>query len=194
MQRSLPLSSRSCSCRRVPRVALITTSYPAFPGDPCGHFVETEARLLARGGEVVVITAAAGAQAGVQTDAGRPRADDAGVVVWRLHGGDAFGWPGLAARVRERPSRLASVLLWARRARAVVRSLPPFDRVVAHWAIPSALTFFQNLEPGMYRVSYLARATAIGTFVTPPTRLEAMYSPEVFGRTAASVLAVHAKL
>jgi hypothetical protein len=56
------------------------------------------------------------------------------------------------------------------------------------------LTFFQHLEPGMYRVSYLARATAIGTFVTPPTRIEAMYSPEVFGRTAASVLAVHAKL
>jgi uncharacterized protein YfaS (alpha-2-macroglobulin family) len=55
------------------------------------------------------------------------------------------------------------------------------------------LTFFQHLEPGMYRVSYLARATAIGTFVAPPTRIEAMYAPEVFGRTAASVLTVRPK-
>jgi uncharacterized protein YfaS (alpha-2-macroglobulin family) len=55
------------------------------------------------------------------------------------------------------------------------------------------LTFFGHIEPGMYRVSYLARATSIGSFVTPPTRIQAMYSPEVYGRTAASVLAVRAK-
>jgi alpha-2-macroglobulin len=55
------------------------------------------------------------------------------------------------------------------------------------------LTFFQHIEPGMYRVSYLARATSIGSFVNPPTRIEAMYAPEVYGRTAASVLSVHAK-
>jgi uncharacterized protein YfaS (alpha-2-macroglobulin family) len=29
--------------------------------------------------------------------------------------------------------------------------------------------------------------------VVPPTRIEAMYSPEVFGRTAASTLTVKAK-
>jgi uncharacterized protein YfaS (alpha-2-macroglobulin family) len=45
----------------------------------------------------------------------------------------------------------------------------------------------------MYRVSYLARASSIGTFVVPPTRIEAMYSPEVFGRTAASTLSVKGK-
>jgi hypothetical protein len=55
------------------------------------------------------------------------------------------------------------------------------------------LTFFQHIEPGMYRITYLARATSIGTFVVPPTRIEAMYAPEVYGRTAASVLAVRAK-
>jgi alpha-2-macroglobulin len=43
----------------------------------------------------------------------------------------------------------------------------------------------------MYRVSYLARASSVGTFVVP-TRIEAMYSPEVFGRTGASTLAVKA--
>ncbi len=55
------------------------------------------------------------------------------------------------------------------------------------------LTFFGHLEPGMYRVHYLARAASIGSFVAPPTRIEAMYAPEVYGRTAASVLTVTAK-
>ena len=55
------------------------------------------------------------------------------------------------------------------------------------------VTYFDRIEPGMYRVSYLARASSVGTFVVPPTRIEAMYSPEVFGRTAASTLSVRAK-
>jgi uncharacterized protein YfaS (alpha-2-macroglobulin family) len=55
------------------------------------------------------------------------------------------------------------------------------------------VTYFDKIEPGMYRVSYLARASSIGTFVVPPTRIEAMYSPEVFGRTAASTLSVKGK-
>jgi uncharacterized protein YfaS (alpha-2-macroglobulin family) len=55
------------------------------------------------------------------------------------------------------------------------------------------VTYFDKIEPGMYRVSYLARASSIGSFVVPPTRIEAMYSPEVFGRTAASTLSVRAK-
>ena len=45
----------------------------------------------------------------------------------------------------------------------------------------------------MYRVHYLARAIALGTFVAPPTRVEAMYVPEVYGRTAATTLVVRAK-
>ena len=55
------------------------------------------------------------------------------------------------------------------------------------------LTFFGHIDPGMYRVHYLARAASIGTFVAPPTRIEAMYAPEVYGRTAASALTVKAK-
>lgn len=54
------------------------------------------------------------------------------------------------------------------------------------------VTFFRRIEPGMYRVTYLARATSLGTFVVPPTRVEGMYEPEVFGRTAASSLTVRA--
>ncbi len=55
------------------------------------------------------------------------------------------------------------------------------------------VTFFEHLEPGMYRVHYLARATSIGTFVAPPTRVEAMYAPEVYGRTAATTITVRPK-
>ena len=53
--------------------------------------------------------------------------------------------------------------------------------------------FFTHLAPGMYRIHYLSRATVLGSFVIPPTRIEAMYAPEVFGRTAASGLTVRAK-
>lgn len=55
------------------------------------------------------------------------------------------------------------------------------------------VTTFDKIEPGMYRVHYLARATSIGSFVMPPTRIEAMYAPEVYGRTAAGVLTVKPK-
>jgi uncharacterized protein YfaS (alpha-2-macroglobulin family) len=55
------------------------------------------------------------------------------------------------------------------------------------------VTFYNEIKPGMYRVHYLARATSIGTFVAPPTRAMAMYSPEVYGATAASTVTVRPK-
>lgn len=55
------------------------------------------------------------------------------------------------------------------------------------------LFFIDDMEPGMYRYRYLARATTHGTFITPPTRAEEMYAPEVFGRTAAQVVTVAPK-
>ena len=55
------------------------------------------------------------------------------------------------------------------------------------------LTFIGDFEPGMYHFRYLARATSIGRFVVPPTRVEAMYSPEVWGSTAAGSFEVTAR-
>lgn len=55
------------------------------------------------------------------------------------------------------------------------------------------LTFIENLPPGMYHFRYLARATAVGRFVVPPTRVEAMYNPDVSGSTAVSAFEVRAK-
>jgi len=115
------------------RIAILTTSYPAFPGDPSGHFVETEARSLARDHEVVVVTASADET----SERGQGSVVEAGgVTVLRIDGGTAFGWPGVAARVHERPARIVSAAVWIWRARAALRSLPPFDGVVAHWALP----------------------------------------------------------
>jgi alpha-2-macroglobulin len=53
-----------------------------------------------------------------------------------------------------------------------------------------ALFLVEHMAAGMYRYRYLARATTLGTFVQPATRVEEMYSPEVFGRTAAGVVEV----
>jgi hypothetical protein len=91
------------------RIALVTTSYPAFEGDPSGHFVQAEARELERAGHAVIVV--------------RPQA------------GGAFGWPGVAARVREQPFRAVDAMRWMARARAQVAGLC-VGRVVAHWAVP----------------------------------------------------------
>src|SRR5450755_2439134 len=78
------------------RVAILTTSYPAWDGDPCGHFVRTEAVALGREAEVVVITA--GTVGTTPNPSHEPR-------VLALEGGGAFGWPGVAARVGDNPLR-----------------------------------------------------------------------------------------
>jgi teichuronic acid biosynthesis glycosyltransferase TuaC len=93
------------------RIALVTTSWPGADGDPAGHFVRAEARELERQGHDVVVVA--------------PKA------------GGAFGWPGVAARVRQRPARLLEAARWVAAARQRVRWVR-VDRVIAHWAVPCA--------------------------------------------------------
>ncbi len=93
------------------RVAIVTTSWPSGEGDPSGHFVRAEARQLeGAGAEVIVVAPPAGG---------------------------AFGWPGVAARVRERPARAFDAARWVAGATRRVRRLE-VDRVVCHWAVPSA--------------------------------------------------------
>jgi len=52
------------------------------------------------------------------------------------------------------------------------------------------LTFLAHVDPGLYHFRYVARATSAGTFVVPATTVEAMYAPEVSGRTRASTFTV----
>jgi teichuronic acid biosynthesis glycosyltransferase TuaC len=91
------------------RIALVTTSWPESEGDPSGHFVRAEARELEQAGHTVTVVA--------------PPV------------GGAFGWPGVAARLRERPWRILDAVRWVAAARARARRLD-VDHVVAHWAVP----------------------------------------------------------
>jgi uncharacterized protein YfaS (alpha-2-macroglobulin family) len=50
--------------------------------------------------------------------------------------------------------------------------------------------FATRLDEGEHRFSYIVRATTAGTFRTAPARAEEMYEPEVFGRTATTVIEV----
>jgi glycosyltransferase involved in cell wall biosynthesis len=93
------------------RIAIVTTSWPQSGEDPAGHFVRASARDLERGGHDVAIVA--------------PRP------------GGAFGWPGAAARLRERPLRAIEAAGWVHHARTRVARLDA-DVVVAHWAVPCA--------------------------------------------------------
>jgi uncharacterized protein YfaS (alpha-2-macroglobulin family) len=52
------------------------------------------------------------------------------------------------------------------------------------------LFFVDDMPAGIYRYRYLARATALGRFIVPPTQVSEMYQPEVFGRTGASVVEI----
>ena len=108
------------------RVAVITTSYPGAEADPAGHFVQAEARQLIRLGHEVVVFA---------PDA---RATGDGIDVIGGFSLGAFGWPGAAARLRARPYRIAGVARWASHTRAALVHAGPFDRIVAHWSVPSA--------------------------------------------------------
>ena len=48
------------------------------------------------------------------------------------------------------------------------------------------LFFVDHMAAGMYHYRYLARATTLGKFVLPATRVEEMYTPETFGRNGAT--------
>ena len=50
--------------------------------------------------------------------------------------------------------------------------------------------FATLLWEGVYTYDYVARATTPGTFVTPPTKAEEMYSPDVFGRSGSDLVIV----
>ena len=47
-----------------------------------------------------------------------------------------------------------------------------------------AEAFTSLLPGGVYEFRYLARAATVGTFTASPARVEALYSPNIFGRTA----------
>ena len=126
---------------RTVRVAILTTSYPQTPGDPAGHFIETEAlRLGGAGGEVHVI--APGGHGNVPRR-GLPRVvrtvgrGPGSVTLWGAGGGSLFGSPGALWRARQCPFRLLELVRFLPNVRRLLRALGPFDRTVAHFLVPS---------------------------------------------------------
>ena len=63
-----------------------------------------------------------------------------------------------------------------------------FDHVERH--DDKVLLFATRLSEGHHEFSYVVRATTSGSFVTAPARVEAMYEPEIFGRTATTTVEV----
>ena len=63
-----------------------------------------------------------------------------------------------------------------------------FDHVERH--DDRVQLFATRLSEGRHEFSYIVRATTSGTFRTAPARAEEMYEPEVFGRTATSVIEI----
>lgn len=113
------------------RVAFVTTSFPASEGDAAGHFVATEVRERALGGDdVLVVAPSAGA-----TGMGASRI--AGARVEWLDACTAFGFPGALPRLREKPWRLFGASAFAVRARRALARFDP-DVTVAHFIVPSA--------------------------------------------------------
>lgn len=109
------------------RVAVVSTSFPAHPGDPSGHFVAAH----------VVALAAHGARVDVLVPGPSSLALPPHVEVVPLGGAPLFAWPGAVANVRRAPWRLLAAPSFGLRAHAQLASRLP-DRIVAHWAIPSA--------------------------------------------------------
>lgn len=108
------------------RVVFITTSYPSWPGDPSGHFVELEASERARRGDTVIVLAP-----------GSHARRTHGVTVVDLPGKTAFGWPGALARLRDRPHRALAACAFVIAACVRLRTLDAVDEIVAHWILPS---------------------------------------------------------
>jgi glycosyltransferase involved in cell wall biosynthesis len=108
------------------RIAVVTTSFPTDAQDPSGHFVLAEAAELARAGHDVHVYAPGAGQARF----GR-------VHVHWIAGGDAFGFPGAVPRIRQRPRRVFDALRFVITCRRQLRR-QHFDRIVAHFVLPSA--------------------------------------------------------
>lgn len=113
------------------RTLILTTSYPAWLGDPSGHFVRSEARDLARSSsEILVIAAGRG-------DPNRnPSCESEPRVEW-LGGESLFGFPGALAKLRQNPLRVL------RLGPVLVRGWLVLRRhrgdIQAHWLLPFGL-------------------------------------------------------
>ena len=95
-----------------------------------------------------------------------------------LAGAQAFG--SRAPRAARTTGQGADWRSWWRRG--------TFDHVEKH--DDRVVAFATRLGSGRHEFSYLARATTSGIFTAAGARVEAMYAPEVTGRSAATTITV----
>jgi teichuronic acid biosynthesis glycosyltransferase TuaC len=109
------------------RIAVVSTSYPARAGEPGGHFVQREVEQYVSEGHHVRVFAPGPV---ARVCPGNP------TVHW-LRGGEAFGWPGVVARLERAPWQGLGVLgfLWSVRRALRVHQ---YDELVLHWLLPVA--------------------------------------------------------
>jgi len=112
------------------RIGVVSTSYPRAPGDPAGAFVAGLARHAAgRGHEVEVVAAGPGQDR------------DGEIAIHRVcAGASLFYDEGAPDRIERRPGALAVAPAFVvALAAQVLRRSRRWDRIVAHWLLPSAL-------------------------------------------------------
>ncbi len=124
------------------RILVLTTSYPRGPGDHAGHFIESEAIELARQGNQVTVFCPGNPEEKVSQI---PSSDGGGTPQVKYFGGGIlFGHPGALPRLKGAPWRLLGMLQATRRLRQLVMG-HNFDRIVAHWLLPTAFPWATQL-------------------------------------------------
>lgn len=128
------------------RIAVITTSYPRFPGDSAGHFVAAEVHALLESGHRVTVYVAGRPRAAQEVGTGTA-SDPAPSMVF-LGGEELFDHPGALQRFREKPSRAIGLLPATLKLclhRKQKDNSRGFDQIIAHWLFPSALPWARFL-------------------------------------------------
>jgi teichuronic acid biosynthesis glycosyltransferase TuaC len=158
------------------RVVVVTSSYPAHPDDPSGHFVASDvARLRAAGHDVTVLSPRVRVGGGfwgwVPRAPHGDRTGPAGEHIVALRAGSAFGWPGVLPRLRERPSRALGVASFVREARRALRARGPWNRLVAHFVLPSVWPILDEFEPRARALEAVAHGSDVRLAARLPSPL-----------------------
>ncbi|HTM45388.1 MAG TPA: glycosyltransferase family 4 protein [Polyangiaceae bacterium] len=109
------------------RVAVVTTSYPLTADSFAGHFVASEAKTLRAEGHEVIVCA---------PGAPHDRMIDS-IRVVTLGGERLFVSPGALPNLRAHPALALDALSFVLRAKRWLHQNGPFEKIQAHWLIPS---------------------------------------------------------
>ena len=75
---------------------------------------------------------------------------------------------------------------WKKTVDAPLYRPPPIEKIYDN----EVRYYFDDMYPGSVEVVFIFRATSRGVYPTPPSTVECMYEPEVFGRSAGTLLII----